>query len=314
MTQSEEHKISRAEDFRLFFKWIFKRIKYKIQRKPYTLGYDDFPRLSALINLCNWLTPKFGTKKWFQRLVEPVLAGKPGADHIQTKVVPLNAIVKDSPKAVMPYGLIDGIIEKSSFRLILHDCMCRKGMGCKDYPRDFGCMFIGEGARYLMNNDNPPGRSATIEEAKAHIRRAGELGLVPLAAYVPIEQKIFGVPDDLHYKFFEFCFCCPCCCIGLKNIQYLSSKTRKVTNVLENVGFTAKALPDCRGCFKCVSICPVHAINKNGTKVWVNEDECIGCGLCQHICKFDSIQLVQVAPAKGELMDYFEGLDLNVGL
>ncbi len=313
MQPREELKTSRGEDFILFFKWLFKRIKFRFQKKTYTLGYDDFPRLSAFIKLCNWLTPKFGTKKWFQKYVEPALAGKPGRDHIQTKVVPLNAMVKNNPKAVMPYKLIDEVIEKSSFRLILHDCMCRKGMGCKDYPQDFGCMFIGEGARFLMQSENPPGRSATVKETKAHIRKAGELGLVPLAAYVPIEQKIFGVPNELHEKFFEFCFCDPCCCIGLKNIQYLSAKSRRVTKILENVGFTAKALPDCRGCFKCVSICPVHAINKNGTKVWVNEDECVGCGLCQYTCKFNSIQLVQIAPVRGDLFDYFDGLNLDVG-
>ncbi len=203
MRPHETLKTSRGRDFILFFNWIFKRIKFSIQKKTYTLGYDDFPRLSALINMCNWLTPKFGTKKWFRKYLEPLLAGKPGKDHIQAKVIPLNALVKNNPKAVLPYKLIDEVIDKSSFRLILHDCMCRKGMGCMDYPQDFGCMFIGEGARYLMQSENPPGRSVTIKEARAHVRKAGELGLVPLAAYVPIEQKIFGIPDNLHYKFFH---------------------------------------------------------------------------------------------------------------
>ncbi len=303
----------RWSDLKLLMGYFKKRIKYSFRKRPYTLGYDDFPRLSALINLANWLTPHIGTKKWFQKYVEPRLAGRPDGDHIQTKVVPLNAVVKEGKKAVMPYKLIDEIIDKSSFRLILHDCMCRKGMGCRDYPQDFGCLFIGEGARYLMQSDNPPGREATIEETKTHIRKAGELGLVPLAAYVPIEQKIFGVPNNLHNNFFEFCFCDPCCCIGLRNVQYLSSRTRRITQILENVGFTAKSLPECVGCNKCVPICPVHAININGTKVWVNEDECIGCGLCQNICKKEAIQLVQIAAVQGGLLDYFHGLELDVG-
>ncbi len=304
-------KKSRAtrEDFRQLGRWIRKRIQYRFQKKTYTIEDNDLVKIASLINIINWLTPKIATKKWFQKLFEPSLAGKPGGDRIQGKVVPLNAIVKDNPKAVMPYDLIDEVIEKASFRLILHECMCRKGMECEDYPIDFACLFVGDGARFLMQGDGAPGREATAEEAKAHIRKAEELGLVPLAAYVPIEQKIFGVPDDHHHQFFEFCFCCPCCCVGLRNLQYLSTSTR---STLENVGFVAKALPECRGCLKCISVCPVNAINKNGSKVWVNEDECVGCGLCQYACKHDAIQLVQVGPSRGGLLDYFEGVNIDV--
>lgn len=312
MQKQKVSKTNHAQDFKNFGKYISKRIKFKIKKKTYTLGQDDFVGLGSLINLINWQAPLAGKKKWFQKLIEPSLVGKPGGDHIQAKVLPLNVKIKDIKKAIMPYKLIDELLDKSSFRLILHECMCRKAMNCKDYPHDFGCMFVGEGARYLMQSEFPPGYSATIKEAKAHIRKAGELGLVPLGAYVPPEQTLFGVPHNLHNKFFEFCFCEPCCCVGLKNVGYLSAKARKVTKVLENVGFIAKALPDCRGCFKCVTVCPVRAINKNGTKVWVNEDVCVGCGLCQTACKFDGIQLVQIGSARGTLLDYFEGLNLDV--
>ena len=54
------------------------------------------------------------------------------------------------------------------------------------------------------------------------------------------------------------------------------------------------------------------AIKKNGNKVWVQEDICVGCGLCQHACEHDAIRLVQIGKPMGELADYFDGLRLDV--
>ena len=238
-----------------------------------------------------------------------MLTGDSSGDQIQGKLVPLNATVSDNPKAVLPFKLIDEVIEKAGFILILHNCMCRVGMDCQNYPKTFGCMFVGEGAAYLAKEKEAIGRKATVQEAKDHVRKAAEYGLVPIAAYVPIEAKIFGVPDGIHKRFFEFCFCCPCCCLGIRNLRHFTPGVREK---LENLGFVAKALPECKGCMKCIDVCPVDAINKNGTKVWVNEDLCVACGLCEYACKNDAIKLIQIRPSQGALLDYFKGVNIDI--
>ena len=286
--------------------WVRKKIRHRLQGKPYSFDQEDFLNVTSFASILNWLLPKIGGKPWFRNWIEPRMAGK-GGKRVQAKVVPLNAPIKKQENEVVPYQLMDEIMEKASFRVALHDCLCRKAMGCTHYPIDFGCLDIGEGARPIA--ERGVGRELTAEEAKAYVRRAGELGLVALAAWVPIEEKILGVPKDKHYQFLEFCFCCPCCCIGLRNLKYFSPETR---TMFVNVGFIAKALPTCKGCFDCVSICPADAIKIKGDKVWVNEDDCIGCGLCQNVCPHKAIRLVQITPSRGGLLDYFDGLNLDV--
>ena len=56
----------------------------------------------------------------------------------------------------------------------------------------------------------------------------------------------------------------------------------------------------------------IIAIKINGNKVWVKEDECIGCGICQYSCKHDAIHLVQIGKRMDNLMDYFGGLELDL--
>ncbi len=46
----------------------------------------------------------------------------------------------------------------------------------------------------------------------------------------------------------------------------------------------------CRGCAKCVSMCPEHALVALPTgRILVIEDLCSGCGLCRLVCPFNAI-------------------------
>lgn len=265
--------------------------------------------MSGFFGLASRTMPFLSRRIWYRKLFEPLALGQYTRKPFQATIIPLNAKVKASPGSVVPYQLIDGIIDKAGFRLLLRECMCRKGMGCERYPHDLACLFLGEGARSLMGGESPPGREVSAEEAKEHVRKAGELGLVPLASYVPFEQVLFGVPHHLNDQLLEFCFCCPCCCIALHNMKYFTRRTQKS---YRNVGFVAKALPTCRGCLDCVSVCPADAIRVKGDKVWVKEDDCIGCGLCQNACSHNAIRLVQVAPIREGLLDYFEGIEIDI--
>ncbi len=151
------------DDIRVFASWIKKRIQYMFQKKVYIMQNNDMEKIAGLINLINWLIPKLSKQLWFTKGIEPMMTGDSSGDQIQGKMVPLNATVNNNSQAILPYKLIDEVIDKASFILVLHKCMCRVGMECRDYPPEFGCMFIGEGARYLAQEKEAIGKEVTVQ-------------------------------------------------------------------------------------------------------------------------------------------------------
>jgi len=297
------------DDLAGIYRWMKRKIKDRLQGRAYFMSREDFLDLAKAIRFGNWMMERMSHKRWYQLYLDSVF-GPLEKPKIQSRVIPLNAPVKKSKNAVIPYQLLDDFLDQAGFKMILDECLCRRGMKCRDYPIDFGCIMLGEGARTMLENGH--GREVSAEEAKAYVRKAKEHGLVVFAAHAKIEEQMMGIPKELYHNFIELCFCCPCCCLAMKNLKYYTPDIHQHNFI--NVGFVAKALPECKGCNQCVSICPAGAIQVNGNKVWVKEDICIGCGVCQNVCKHEAIQLVQIGKSKGDLLDYFDGrleLDLS---
>ena len=62
---------------------------------------------------------------------------------------------------------------------------------------------------------------------------------------------------------------------------------------LENVVTLGYDPEKCKGCEKCVEVCP-HAIftmDENGKAVLGDRDRCIECGACMRNCPFDAISV-----------------------
>lgn len=53
----------------------------------------------------------------------------------------------------------------------------------------------------------------------------------------------------------------------------------------------------CTNCKECVQFCPTHALSYNGdgTKILLQMGKCIGCGICEEICKPNAIKSI-IAP------------------
>jgi MinD superfamily P-loop ATPase len=62
----------------------------------------------------------------------------------------------------------------------------------------------------------------------------------------------------------------------------------------------------CSGCGKCEEICSVGAIHVRDDHITISE-MCIGCGICSSECPEDVIEIVQVAPMKKNIQEYFFG-------
>ncbi len=226
--------------------------------------------------------------------------------HTSTVVMPLDVdITEESQKVVVPMELIKKSLKNASFIGGMDSCLCREANDCKDFPHDVGCLFLGEAGKIIEKHGL--GHQLTYEEACARVDKAAEYGLMGQAVWVEVEQLLWGIRNDQMDKFLEICFCCPCCCIAMRLARNATEKER---HRFHPAGWTA--VPDrtkCVGCKKCLNGkngCPVEAISfgEDG-KVVINQETCVGCGICKSRCDFDVIKIKQTMPMRDNLHEYF---------
>ena len=204
----------------------------------------------------------------------------------QDRVIPVNQSLDRPGEMVLPSQVVEHFIEKASYHWIMDFCICRDSMGCKDYPIDLGCLFLGEAVLGI----NPRlGRRVTKAEALEHVRRCREAGLVHLIGRNKLDTVWLGVgPGD---KLLTICNCCPCCCLWrvLPHIApQIGTKTTRMP------GVTVTVTDRCVGCGTCTQdVCFVDAIRLVNGRAVIN-DECRGCGRCVDVCPEQAIEITIV--------------------
>lgn len=195
---------------------------------------------------------------------------------------------------LLPSQVIDHFLGRSRYIFIMDRCMCRTSNDCQNYPHDLGCIFLGAGVLRI-----PPhmGHLATAEEAKEHMRKGRESGLVHLIGRNKIDSVWLntGPKEDL----LSICNCCECCCLWRMLPQLSGSIAGGVTRM---PGVSVRVTDDCNGCGSCVEsgTCFVHALTVEKGRAVIDQELCKGCGRCVEHCPRHAVTL------RVEMPDYIE--------
>ncbi len=196
--------------------------------------------------------------------------------------VEVNKRIEAPVNTVLPSQVVHRLIDAASVHFVMDFCICREASRCEDYPRDLGCLFMGEAAGRI---DPRVGHLVTREEAHIHIRRAGEAGLVHLVG----RNKLDSVWLDAwpNGRLLTVCNCCPCCCLW-RMLPSLSLEIGGKVTRMEGVELHVTG--DCVGCGACLDTCFVHAIELVDGRAVIG-DGCRGCGRCAEACPNHAIAM-----------------------
>ena len=198
------------------------------------------------------------------------------------KVIPVNQEVEKLDDMILPSKIVEHFINKAKYHWIMSFCICRDAMQCKDYPSEYGCLFMGKAVLGI----NPQyGRLVSKEEALEHIKKCREAGLVHVIGRNKLDSFWLKARPD--HKLLTVCNCCPCCCIT----RYVALSSTKIkATVTKLPGANMKVNHKCKGCGLCTNVCVFNAISVINKKAKI-DDECRACGRCMNICPQQAIDL-----------------------
>lgn len=94
-------------------------------------------------------------------------------------------------------------------------------------------------------------------------------------------------------RFYAICNCCSCCCGAIQ-------AHRNGTPMLASSGYLSRVNEDlCIGCGICNDYCQFEALSLRNGYPQINIDRCMGCGVCVSHCSQGALSLI-IAPQKGE--------------
>jgi UDP-glucose 4-epimerase len=198
-------------------------------------------------------------------------------------IIPIHEAIANPESVVLPYPLLTPLIERTSTRVLMNECMCRRGERCQNYPQDFGCLYLGDGAAKIRPS---MGRLVDSREAIAHVEEAMALGLVPLVVHTSFDALALGIS---YRRMLGICFCCDCCCTIQQGLRLGPPSFWDI--VVRLPGLQVEVNERCTGCGACGEACYVEAVSVYDGRAQIDQELCKGCGRCLTACPFHAITL-----------------------
>lgn len=207
-----------------------------------------------------------------------------GQTQIGRALVREEALPLDNHAEILDWERASTIIETASSHAVSL-CACRHhaqqaGHAC-DHPMRT-CLSLNLGADLLVRRGIAERISST--EAMQILEQSKLAGLAQTG-------------DNVQHQVSYICNCCGCSC-GMMN----AIRRFDIRKAIVSSNWIAVIDPEiCRGCGRCATICPVHAIEimhgeQNGRKrKWAlrSAELCLGCGVCYSACKHGALTMHQ---------------------
>lgn len=225
-------------------------------------------------------------------------------------VVPKDSVIQideslATKNAFLPSQIVHHYIDEARHQAIARYCLCRTKMGCRNHPREYGCLLLGEG----VADGNNLLRHVTKDEAHQYVEKVRESGLVHTIGRTYADTLAFRFPKrvkDYHKKFMIVCNCCSCCCLA-RMYPYGAQSFRDM--VLKMPGVEVAINDKCVGCGVCIEsgVCMFGAIRLEGGRSRKKED-CVGCGRCAEVCPQHAIEITVDERTVVDSIDYLSDI------
>lgn len=250
--------------------------QYMLPVVPLLVNYHPFRNTDDEDTLkAGRLYQQFFIEDGFYRFYESSANGTPGR-----RAVPVDQSIS-SGQQVLTHEDIHAFLDSANMgALALAPCPCRnrtEKLGIRECTDRFpvgSCLFVGLPAMLMVGRGD--GREIDRAEAERFVDEMRDLGLITMTDNA-VEMK-----DGV------ICFCCGCCCSVARGLTRWDNP-----RALAKSNFVAQVGEDCAACGTCVDRCMLGAIslNEGAEKAQVDENRCIGCGVCTVTCPTEALRL-----------------------